>query len=173
MGMPWLYSFVATEARIDSIAWGCLLALMLRQRTDAGETIGTAPYIRPWLVWLALALIIFAVVYRDEDFRWTWRFSIIGAALFVIIANLLFDPRWQWAVRILEWPLLRHIGRISYAMYLYHLLVNRLLVEWLPMSHPIFLPLSLILCVAIADLSFRAIETPLKPLRRRFGSHVR
>jgi peptidoglycan/LPS O-acetylase OafA/YrhL len=173
LGMPWLYSFVATEARIDSIAWGCLLALMARQRVDAGGTLNTAPYIRPWLVCLAFAVIVFTVVYRNEDFRWTWRFSIIGAALFVIIANLLFDPRWRWAVRILEWPPLRYIGRISYALYLYHLLVNRLLMEWLPTSDPMFLPLSLILCAAISDLSFRAIEMPLKPLRRRFGSHTR
>ena len=173
VGLPWLYSFVTTETRIDSIAWGCLLALVLRQRLDEGDTIQEAPFVRPWLVWMALAAILFTVVYRNEDFRWIWRFSVIGAALFVIIVNLLFDPRWLWAVRILEWPLIRHIGRISYALYLYHLLVNRVLMEWLPESHPLFMPLSLALCLVLAELSFRAIEVPLKPLRRRFGSHVR
>jgi peptidoglycan/LPS O-acetylase OafA/YrhL len=173
LGMTWLYSFVATESRIDSIAWGCLLAVMLRQRLDAGRDIAAAIYIRPWLVWAAIGIILFATLYRSEDFRWTWRFSIIGAGLFVIIANLLFDPRWGWAVRILEAAPLRHLGRISYALYLYHMLVNRILMEWLPISHPAFLPLSLLLCLALADVSFRAIEMPLKPLRRRLGSHMR
>jgi peptidoglycan/LPS O-acetylase OafA/YrhL len=172
MGMPWLYTFVATEARIDSIAWGCLLALMLRQRLDAGIAIQGAPYVRPWLVWVAFAVVLFTVLHRNEDFRWTWRFSIIGAALFVIIANLLFDPRWRWAVHILEWAPIRHIGRISYGLYLYHMLVDRLLREAIPESDPLFMPLALLLSVALADLSFRVIEMPLKPLRRRFGSHV-
>jgi peptidoglycan/LPS O-acetylase OafA/YrhL len=171
--MPFEYNYVATEARIDSIAWGALLAVLLRRRLTDGKALQTAPFIHPvWFLAGILALIATLLI-RDEDFRWTLRFTIQGIALFLIFANLLFDPRWAFMVKILEWPPIRYLGRISYGLYLYHMLVYRLVAMLIPEANLlIFIPVALLASVAVAALSYRLIDDPVKAIRRRFGSHV-
>lgn len=178
--LPWQYNYVATDTRIDSIAWGCLLAILLRpwDLPDSANgkhgAIDKPLFIRRPMALLGVALILASLLYRDEAFRWTWRFSVQGLGMFLLIANLLFDPHWRAVVTLLELKPLRYIGRISYGLYLYHMLINRLMLEYLPgISVPIFLAMSLILSVLTASLSYIALETPLKGIRRRLGSHVR
>ena len=176
IGLPWEYNYVATDTRIDSIVWGCLLAVMLRSwqgGAGAPERSGRPPFLHPALFALGLALMIFSLLYRSEDFRWTWRFTVQGVALFLIFANLLFDPRWKRLVAILEHPVPRYFGRISYSLYLYHMLVNRLLLYVLPETSRFYPVIALSISVVVASASYRLLEVPLKPLRRRFGSHVR
>jgi peptidoglycan/LPS O-acetylase OafA/YrhL len=174
LGLPWEYNYVATDARIDSIAWGCLLALMMHEQANGGGGVRRPFYIRPWLVPLALGVLLFSLVWRDEGFRWTWRFTLQGAALFLLIGNLLFDPFWRRIVTVLEHPVPRFLGRISYSLYLYHMLLNAVLLRFMPMASRIqFLAVSLVLSVLVASISYRMLEVPLKPLRRRLGSHVR
>ena len=172
VGLPSAYNYVATDTRIDSIAWGCLLATSLRSRVEDSKKIAGASYINPALLALGIAIILFSLIYRNEDFRWTWRFTLQGAALFLIISNLLFDARWTKIVMALEYRPIRYIGRISYGLYLYHMMLNRILYDIVPDTNPFFLPLSLVISVAVAALSYRLVEVPLKPLRRSLGSHV-
>ena len=173
IGLPWQYNYVATETRIDSIAWGCLLAVLLRTADGTAIAPQSLWFVRPPLVPVALALIIFTLVFRDEGFRWTWRFTVQGVALALLIGNLLFDPSWQWVVRRLEFPAMQFVGRISYGLYLYHMLINRLILELYPaLSHAALLALSLVLSLTVATLSYWTLEAPLKALRRKLGSTI-
>jgi peptidoglycan/LPS O-acetylase OafA/YrhL len=174
LGLPWQYNYVATDARIDSIAWGCLLAVLLRAQSGMPAAPQTLWFIRTWVVPVAAAMILFSLVYRSEDFRWTWRFTIQGMALALLIGNLLFDPRWRIVVRILELRPIRFVGRISYGLYLYHMLVNQILGVIFPrLPQFAFLSISLVISLLIAALSYFLLESPLKVIRRRLGSHVR
>lgn len=172
--LPWQYNYVATDTRIDSIAWGCLLALLVRRTGDGDGTAAGHWFIRPWMAPLAGALLIATLLVRSEDFRWTWRFTLQGIAIVLLIANLLFDPRWRRVVAALEWRPIRYVGRISYGLYLYHMLVNQWIERaWPDINRPQLLAVSLVLSLLVATLSYRLLETPLKALRRRLGSHVR
>ncbi|MFW2850453.1 acyltransferase family protein [Sphingomonas sp. TX0543] len=174
LGLPWQYNYVATDTRIDSIAWGCLLALAMR-RPDGGErAMSELWFISRPAVFLGFALIIGSLLYRDEAFRWTWRFTVQGIGIVLLIANVLFDPRWRGVVRVLEWAPVRYVGRISYGLYLYHMLFNRVIEEiWPTISPPVLLPVSIVGSLIIASISYNALEVPLKSLRRKLGSHVR
>jgi len=174
IGLPWQYNYVATDTRIDSIAWGCLLALLMRRPDNSERPIRELWFINPTAVALGFAIIIGSLLYRDESFRWTWRFTVQGIGIALLIANLLFDPRWKGVVQVLEWRPIRYVGRISYGLYLYHMLLNRLIEEvWPGIPAPFLLPISIVVSLLVASISYRALEVPLKSIRRRLGSHVR
>ena len=174
LGLPWQHNYVATDTRIESIAWGCLLAILLRNEDARQRSIETLWFIRRWMPAVALALILASLIYRDEGFRWTWRFTVQGIGITLLLANILFDPRWKPVVNFLELPPLRYLGRISYGLYLYHMLVDRLLSNAYPtMPVPYFLVASTAATIALASVSYLVLETPLKGLRRRLGSYVR
>lgn len=172
--LPSEYNYAATDTRIDSIAWGCLLALLMREASGAVRTSDKLWFISPAATALGLAMILGSLVYRDESFRWTWRFTLQGIGIVLLIANVLFDRRWRFVVDILEYKYVRYIGRISYGLYLYHMFVNKMIEKiWPGMTGLTFLSLSLVGSVAAGGLSHRLLETPFKPLRRRLGSQVR
>ena len=174
MKMPWQYNYVATDTRIDSIAWGCLLAILLQSTSEYTVKPQTSWFIRPEAVFIGIIIIILTLGYRSEDFRWTWRFTLQGMALALLIGNLLLDPRWRSVVNFLELRPLRFIGRISYGLYLYHMLLNRIILENYPtLSQSAYLSASLVASISVATISYFAIEVPLKAIRRRLGSHVR
>ena len=65
-----------TDARIDSLAWGCLLTTVLHINRSAfsfKHLIGYIPFAAA-LVGLAVSFLI-----RDEAFRYTLRFTVQGA----------------------------------------------------------------------------------------------
>ena len=171
--LPWQYNYVATDTRIDSIAWGCLLALLMFVPDGKSRSLADFPFIGSRALAAGLMLILASLLYRDEGFRWTWRFSVQGVGVILVFANLLFDPRWSFMVRLLEWGPIRYLGRISYGLYLYHMLVNRIILKYFYLTPVVFLALSLFSSFIIATISFYILEVPLQPLRRRLGSHVR
>lgn len=174
IGLPWQYNYVATDTRIDSIAWGCLLALLMRRPDGTERAIRELWFISRPAIALGFAIILASLLYRNESFRWTWRFTLQGIGIVLIIANLLFDPRWKGVVGALEWRPIRYIGRISYGLYLYHMLLNRLIEQvWPDIPSPILLPISVVVSLIVASISYNALEMPLKAIRRRLGSHVR
>jgi len=171
LGFSWQYNYTATDTRIDSIAWGCLLAAIVhgKRGDDIGKKLG---FVNPLGVIAGTAIILFSLLFRSEDFRWTWRFTIQGFGLVLLFGNLLFARYAQWLVDVLEWRPIRYMGRISYSLYLYHMLINRLLEYWLEPG-PVFMAVALVSALIVASASYWLVEVPLKPVRRRFGSRVR
>lgn len=162
------YNYMMTDARIDSIVWGCLLSVLLDK--DSRESL-----VRKLTGWLpiigATAILLLCFAFRDESFRFIWRYSLQGAALFVLVLNLYFFRPVRWSLGVLElWPLV-WIGRLSYPLYLWHYPV-------LDLSHRFMEPGAAQLGVAafgslgISILSFFVIEKPFMALRKRFGAHI-
>lgn len=171
--LPAVYLYKATDARIDSIAWGCLLAILVRLTIERGKTVEESWFIGiPWFV-LGAILLLASLIVRNQEFQSTWRYSFQGAGLFFLIANCLFDRKWRALVSMLELKPMRYIGRISYGLYLFHLPIFTLLSYRLNDNNVLFLPIASALAISVAALSYRLVDTPMKPLRRRFGSHVR
>jgi peptidoglycan/LPS O-acetylase OafA/YrhL len=175
-GISSLYTYLATDTRLDSIAFGCLGALML-WRFDA------ALVVHPRLLKLALplgaAIILASLAPKSDAFRETVRYSVQGVGLLMIFLGL-FTPLGQRAALFLDMPPLRWMGRMSYAAYLWH-------VEWIyaaeyflgpnitKLGHGSIILFALAGCAATfatAALSHYYIYRPVLTLRRRYGSHA-
>lgn len=172
LGLPGTYNYFASETRLDSILYGCLLSLTLHHYGVSGalkKMMGLLP------ITLAGLLLVFCFLFRDSVFRETLRYTLQGIALFVIILNLYFHSPFSRGTKILEWPFLRWTGRISYGLYLWHIPVYLYLDQHTPIefASPTYMVSSIALTYLVAALSFRFVETPVIGLRRKFGSHAK
>ncbi|WP_051279652.1 acyltransferase family protein [Hellea balneolensis] len=162
------YNYMMTDARLDSLAWGCLLSVLLHLK-------GNLKAFRPLLgvipTLLAGCAIIASFLIRDEAFRFTLRFTLQGAALFVLILNFYYLRALNIAVNIAEWKWLAWIGKLSYALYLWHVPVYDLVHRFSDRS---VLSLLITTCIsfALAAFSFYIVEKPFMVLRKRFGAHI-
>ncbi|MGB6230981.1 MAG: acyltransferase [Litorimonas sp.] len=163
-----LYTYMATDARIDSIAYGCLFSLGLHQLRNPERLrwlIGWAP------VALAVAALLATFVIRDEMFRQVLRFSVQGVAIGVLILNLYFGQMFRWTFPVLELAPLRWIGRVSYGLYLWHFPVLDG-VRRLELGEAQTVLLALAASFAVTALSFYFWEQKFVALRKRFGAHI-
>lgn len=163
-----LYTYMATDARIDSIAYGCLFTLILHRLRDPNALrllIGWTP------AGLALMALLASFIVRDDMFRQALRFSVQGLAIGVLMLNLYFGRMFRWAFPILELPPLRWIGRVSYGLYLWHFPVLDL-VRRLELSEPVTIIVALVASFAVTALSFYFWEQKFIGLRKRYGAHI-
>lgn len=113
------YTYMATDTRIDSILYGALLRVLFE--TPWKITIVNILRMRVTRI-LGLCIIILAFIVRDEGFRETVRYSLQGIALMPLFTAILTDPPDTLVRRILASPVMVLIGRLSYSIYLFHLI---------------------------------------------------
>jgi len=117
MHSPWESIYEGTDTRFDSILAGCVLAVAANPRFG-----DRAPWLSRYAGWVALSgmgLIAVCFAYRNPFFRDTLRYSLLGVGLFAVFYFVALPQR-PWVMRWLEWPILRHLGALSYSMYLVH-----------------------------------------------------
>lgn len=160
---PWTY--IATDCRFDSIAWGCLLAVRHNPwLSDASPVL----HQRKGLLAIAgLSVLFLSLLPRDESYRQSLRYTLQGIALYPIFYFCISSPR-NTFVRWLNWRLLREIGWISYSLYLVHFTVLASLRVRLH-SAVVVGVISLAVTVLYAWLMRGFVETPLRKLRGRFA----
>lgn len=165
------YLLVATEARFDSILFGCITALLV-SRPFAPQLITQMTH--PAVVVIALLTILVSLVWRDPAFRQTFRFTMQGLALMPLVLAAIFTPRYILSKQILNSRAVRLIGALSYSMYLWHYHFFEWAKAWLGSLPKVAgYALGWILTFVVALLIYRLIEQPVLRLRRRFGSHAR
>jgi peptidoglycan/LPS O-acetylase OafA/YrhL len=161
---PFQSFYSLTEYRMDSIAYGVILALLCE-----------SPRGRDWVVrlaapkpfaWAAAGLLACLVV-RNQFFRDTIRYSIEGIVLTVMLAGVLFDSRHRFLQWFLNTKILTWFGRLSYSWYVWHegifyLLPTAAYPQWQQV------PIKFGGSLAAAVLSYHLVEMPVQSLRRRF-----
>jgi len=109
------YTYSASEARFDSIAYGVLFAMIAQSpwRLSAGKQ----------LVCLLLGslILIATLAVRDDTFRETFRYSLQGIGLGLVFAYLYLGTSRPAVINLMELPLLKLLGVLSYGAYLWHL----------------------------------------------------
>ena len=155
-----------TDTRLDSIAFGALLAALIasplrdavlgvvRSRAVAG---------------FSCVLLVLSLLVRDEWFRQTLRFSVQGAGLFCGLGAIRFAPWASGVRRVLSVPALVLAGRWSYSLYLWHWVVLSGAAALAPGTNGVVLVAA---SVAAAALSYYGVEVPMLRVRRAFGSHA-
>lgn len=160
-------TYLASDTRVDSILFGCALALGSNPMLDAPAP--SSALLRRLLLPLSVALLALTFLYRADWFRETLRYSLQGVALAVVFVAAMRDPEW-WPFRWLNQPLARRLGALSYSLYLVHHAILYALEKQAPgLARPIRALLGLLIALVLAELIHRTIEKPCARLRRRLG----
>lgn len=161
------YVYNAFETRADSLAMGCLLAVLLqKQSTRKLVDKGTA---MPIISVLAFILILWLHTNGTSFYRYTIGYTISSLlAAFLLTQLMALSTRGIW--QLLEYPAIRYIGIISYPIYLWH--ARRLeLVEKIGISEPWLKTLiGTLICVAVASGSYYLIEKPFLRLKQHLST---
>jgi peptidoglycan/LPS O-acetylase OafA/YrhL len=163
-------TYYASDTRIDSIAYGCILALVSNPVRQPRQPGAMSP--AQWTMLAAAAgALLFTLLYRDPTFRETARYSVQGLALM---------PLFYFAIRFADNRLFRYLntswtmtlGTYSYTIYLIHYVIIQTIEKNFPAiaAKPyILFPTALLISTAYAAAVARFIEPYFKKLRRRFG----
>jgi peptidoglycan/LPS O-acetylase OafA/YrhL len=158
-------TYLATDTRVDSILFGCALAVGANPVLDPPRA---SPALLRWvLLPLGAAILIFSFLFRAPWFRESFRYTVQGIGLVPIFVAGIREPDFG-PFRFLNWRAVRHAGLLSYSLYLVHHVV----LYALPEGKLALLPrafLCLGVALAIAESIHRAIEKPCARLRRRLA----
>jgi len=169
-GYEHLYIYHATDTRADLLLYGCILGLWGNPYLDKNSVLEFNGHMgkKVVVVSIAVGLLLLCFLYRNEQFRDTFRYSIQGIALFPLFYYAVRYPQWI-IFRWLEIRAVRWIGMLSYTLYLSHMLSLALAGKILGSYEPTFERAAVGLAIALlySAIMFRFIERPFAALRRR------
>ena len=171
LSLPDKHTYAATDARLDSIVYGCFFSLFMHLRPNSNwlkRITGIVPLAG------AAGLILVSFLIRDDGFRQTLRYSLQGIALLIFFRNLYFLPLLSWTSKILEWRPMAWTGKISYGLYLWHIPIALYFDQYTSLSYgaPTYILAVFATTYAICWFSYQYVEKPVVALRRKFGSHI-
>lgn len=160
-----------TIARLDSIALGALLAVAL-----GGRAPRLKPAARLLFAGASLAMFLLVAKYLRQDGPLsviTYTATALASVMLLVSvlqseAPFLRLPAFSWLV---------YLGRISYGLYVFHLLalalIPKLIIVYLgiPLSFPLRIFFSFALTILLAAASYTWLEQPFLRLKKRF-SHI-
>jgi peptidoglycan/LPS O-acetylase OafA/YrhL len=140
------------------------------------------PLLKLLLIFLAILLINFQWTFEDL-YKYVTGYSsiirgslarewIIALGVLILFGTVLSSPKMEWVLsrKPLVW-----LGKISYSLYLVHVVVIMLSVRYLspplPLEVTVLLPIVLVL--PVASLSYRYIELPSMNLGKRLAGKFR
>ena len=152
-------AYFLLPASLDALAAGAALALAWKRVA-----------LRSLYIVGALSLLPIAALVRIGSFGWeTEAFSVVTMTALVAACAQGIKGRIGSA---LEWRPLRLLGRISYGVYLYHLIVLAIYLRLFARFGAHVGPLAFVVCglsvIALATVSWVLVERPINGLKRRF-----
>jgi peptidoglycan/LPS O-acetylase OafA/YrhL len=160
-----LRTYYATDTRIDSILFGCALGVYGNPMLDPMWL--TERVWKRWLLPAGLALLFFCLVYRNPDFRETFRYSLQGIGLYSVFYCAVRYPEWG-LMRWLNVRWVAFVGTLTYSLYLVHATVLLALEEQFSgVPSAIRGAVGLVISFVLAYAIYRLVERPIGRLRRR------
>lgn len=158
-----------TLARLDPIAIGAILAFCLR-----GRVLQISNALRFLLSGVALAGFLLTARYLDQDGPTSViTYTVTALASVVLLIAVLKTDAPLLRVHIFSW--LVYLGRVSYGLYVFHLLALALVgkLAFFPLlgvslNFESRLLLSFMLTVLLAAISYRWLEHPFLKLKKQF-----
>lgn len=170
MGADYDRIFYASDTRLDSIMFGCALAVVGNPAIDQDRQISERN-LKYLLLPLGCALLLCSLLYRTDAFRDTLRYSVQGIALYPIFIAAIRFPEWG-VFKALNWGWVRFLGVLSYSLYLVHFMVIQVLALVMPgLGVPVQALLSLLISLVLAYVINRFVEIPAAKLKEKFKSH--
>lgn len=165
------YTYVASDARFDSMLFGCALAVWHNPALDFEKE--EPPGALPLLAGLGgLLLLLVTFVVREPAFRESIRYSMQGIGLYPLFFLAVRYPQ-MTVMRFLNWRPVRFVGTLSYSLYLLHQIVIYAVERNVPVPHVLQAALSLVVSLGLAIAVWRLIEEPCAKLRSRLTTAPR
>jgi peptidoglycan/LPS O-acetylase OafA/YrhL len=164
-------TYYSSDTRIDSILFGCLLALVANPRSAKGGR--SNPFLEPTsatLLTAAAALMVMTIAWRDLYFRETFRYSLQGLALMPVFYFAIRNAT-RFPLTLLNHPWVAGIGVYSYAMYLSHQIVIFALEKnapWLTTTKPLFVSVAFAIAALYAAILDVSVDRYFRHLRKKF-----
>jgi peptidoglycan/LPS O-acetylase OafA/YrhL len=159
-------TYIATDTRIDSILFGCALAVWGNPALDPSR-IATR-----WWKWglfpLGVAAILLTFVVRSHEFEETFRYSLQGLALFPIFILAIRTPEWG-PFKLLNLRWVTFVGVLSYSIYLMHQSIIVGIQRWIDIPWVLQGIIALAIVVLAATAIHYLVEKPCARLRRRLS----
>jgi len=184
-GLSWWTTYVLTPFRLDGLALGAFLAMIIRQPTGLERLVRTAPYVAT----AAFALLVLTFIWTrlvSADQGLTFILPVRASIITVLLACLLV-----WAIVASKRSLvsrffcsrtLMFLGTYSYGLYVYHHFLSYYFVthrtefvlgEWLG-SHSVAVAIQaaagMLVSLLIAYLSYEFVEKRFLDLKRFFNA---
>lgn len=162
-----VYFLYLTDTRLDSILYGCVLAISL-QGGQSSKIFPESYTASRLLMAACLFLLLVTFTVRDEFFRNCLRFSLQGIALGPLFYYSM-SPSGDPIFNILNFRIIRKIGELSYSIYLVHLTFIQAIFrfDWFDGERWIVFAISFLASFAWAAAVYQFIERPILPLRVR------
>lgn len=157
---------MASDARFDSLLFGCVLALTENPILD--QSAFSERVWKRFLFPLGMFGLLFCFALRNEVFRETFRYTLQGLSLIPLFVCAVRYPGW-WPIRPLNWRPVAYLGALSYSLYLVHQLVMGMIDLRLGWGVGQAL-LAFALSFALAWTIFQLVEKPCARLRRRLSA---
>jgi peptidoglycan/LPS O-acetylase OafA/YrhL len=162
--LDWQFVYFLTPFRLDGLALGSLLALLLESSSDEDA-------LRKWSSWATLLFVVLWFCFRIALGHGFTRdtptiayntacYSLVSLIAFSVVAYLLSHPR-SIAARVLSWKPLVFTGVISYGLYLYQVLLLKTLTRTWHISVQRAFWIDTPILFVLAWLSFEFYEKPL------------
>jgi peptidoglycan/LPS O-acetylase OafA/YrhL len=161
-GFSQVYAHNATETNATAIAVGCALAVCIRRSPRRLPRF----LFHQWLVAPCLiAVAALAQIPKATPAPWATP-AVVPLLAIILIQSIAFE----W--RVLENPAAYFLGRISYSIYLWHLVAIQVAASLLKASPAVLrpaLPFYVLISVLLATASHYLIERPAQALGRRLA----
>ncbi|HEY1781877.1 MAG TPA: acyltransferase [Roseiarcus sp.] len=162
-------TYYASDTRIDSIIYGCILAIVANPRQQPNGLTAMS-----WVDWAIVATaggtLLLTLLDRNLVFRETIRYSIQGLALAPLFYFAIKFPD-NRLFRKLNSPWLVSLGVYSYSIYLIHYVLIMLIMRNVPALAAksfILFPTALLLSIAYAAAIDRFVDPYFRRLRRNY-----
>ncbi len=162
-----LYLYTAFDARMDSLAMGCLLAVSIRTRQASRIVHFVCAHWSLPAVTFALLALSLSTPLLSPSYWYLWGFTVESLLSAVLIVQMVvLGDRFPWAW--INWKGVRFIGTISYSLYLYNA-IGPDMINRSPLGHTFLrAPAGVAAAILLASGSYYIIERPFLRLKSKY-----
>ena len=157
------YFGMLTQYRIDSIALGVALAALCEMPSGNILLRQAGNY---FVMAIALAVLIAGFAFlRDPALKTALRWPLLGFPILVFTSAIIFSPKYRVPIAILNHPVMVWTGKLSYSLYVWHVLAGYAAFALVPNAPGA--ALAIIFAYLLATGSYFLVERPMIAVGRR------